>query len=197
LIFHGLSNIILDILNLREYFTNHLTISLVNLFSWFIVFWTFFNKVVKKKRELFPIYPPMLSSLFVLPHYNNKSTYICFNKFTRFRNFNLIPFRLRRRCVYEWIIFKHNHLINSPSFYQLFVYILGPTYSCWNTLHTKPFSTSVFIDLIWIFATTTKICTKGYFTLIYIKYVFTFIYFKPLCPPTHWYNIISMVKNKF
>jgi len=69
LIFHGLLNIIKDILNSREYFTNHLTISLVNLISWFFTFWAFLNKVVKKKRELFPIYLPILSSLFMLPYY--------------------------------------------------------------------------------------------------------------------------------
>ena len=42
-------------------------------------------------------------------------------------------------------------------------YILGPTNSWPIAVLTKPFSTSVFKVLIWILATTTKICTKGCF----------------------------------
>ena len=38
---------------------------------------------------------------------------------------------------------------------------LGPTDSWPIAVLTKPFSTSVFKVLIWILATTTKICTRG------------------------------------
>jgi len=38
---------------------------------------------------------------------------------------------------------------------------LGPTYPQANAVRVEPFSTSVFKDLTWIFATTTKICTNG------------------------------------
>jgi len=40
-------------------------------------------------------------------------------------------------------------------------YLLGSTNPCPTAVHTEPFSTSVFKALIWIFATTTKICTRG------------------------------------
>ena len=37
---------------------------------------------------------------------------------------------------------------------------LGSANPCPNAVHMEPFSTSVFKVLIWIFATTTKICTR-------------------------------------
>ena len=48
-----------------------------------------------------------------------------------------------------------------------FSYLLGSTNSRPIAVHVKPFSTSVFKVLIWIFATATKICTKGRFTPAY------------------------------
>ena len=56
----------------------------------------------------------------------------------------------------------------------------------------EPFSTSVFKDLIWIFATTTKICTNGCFTPAHADQVASLIYtsleksntYKPSRPPT-------------
>jgi len=37
----------------------------------------------------------------------------------------------------------------------------GPTHPCTIAVNTEPFPTSVFKVLIWILATTTKICTTG------------------------------------
>jgi len=39
-------------------------------------------------------------------------------------------------------------------------WFLGPTNPCSTAVHMEPFPTSVFKVLIWIFATTTKICTR-------------------------------------
>jgi len=47
--------------------------------------------------------------------------------------------------------------------------ILGSTNPCSITVHMEPFSTSVFKDLTWIFATTTKICTNVCFTENYFS----------------------------
>jgi hypothetical protein len=48
-------------------------------------------------------------------------------------------------------------------------YLLGPTNPCPIAVHTEPFSASVFKVLIWILATTTKICTRGCFIQIHIQ----------------------------
>ena len=50
-----------------------------------------------------------------------------------------------------------------------FPYLLGSTNPCPTAVHMEPFSTSVFKVLIWIFATTTKICTRGRFTQAHAK----------------------------
>ena len=42
-------------------------------------------------------------------------------------------------------------------------YLLGSTNPCPTAVHMEPCSTSVFKALVWIFATTTKICTDGRF----------------------------------
>ena len=52
-------------------------------------------------------------------------------------------------------------------------YALGSTNPCPTAVHTEPFSTSVFKVLIWIFATTTKICTRGCFTQTHVQGFFT------------------------
>ena len=47
----------------------------------------------------------------------------------------------------------------------------------------EPFPTSVFKVCVWIFATTTKICTKGCFTQAYV-----WAALQPSRPPTHKHN---------
>ena len=64
--------------------------------------------------------------------------------------------------------------------------ILGSTNPCSITVHMEPFSTSVFKDLTWIFATTTKICTNVCFTENYFsKASKLYFYLKTSRPPTH------------
>ena len=48
-----------------------------------------------------------------------------------------------------------------PLFRTDLSYLLGPTDPCSTAVHMEPCSTSVFKVLIWILATTTKICTRG------------------------------------
>jgi hypothetical protein len=50
-----------------------------------------------------------------------------------------------------------------------FPYLLGATNPCPIAVHMEPFSTSVFKVPIWIFATTTKICTNGRFIWAYAR----------------------------
>ncbi len=49
----------------------------------------------------------------------------------------------------------------APPFRTAFAHPLGPTDPCSTAVHMEPFSTSAFKALVWIFATTTKICTRG------------------------------------
>ena len=65
-----------------------------------------------------------------------------------FRNINRIPFRSAAR---------------KRTFTEL-TSLLGSTNPSPTAVHLEPFPTSVFKVLIWIFATTTKICTRGCFT---------------------------------
>ena len=58
------------------------------------------------------------------------------------------------------------------SFNTEFPYLLGSTNPCPIAVHMEPFSTSVFKVLNWIFATTTKICTRGRFNWIHIQILF-------------------------
>ena len=60
-----------------------------------------------------------------------------------------------------------------PHFNTELPYLLGLTNPWPNTVPMEPFSTSVFKVLIWIFATTTKICTRGCFTRDYSQSFFT------------------------
>jgi len=76
------------------------------------------------------------------------------------RNFDLVPFRscahfklLQRRKTLKKIVAPRLEERKLP-------HVLGPTDPCPTAVHMEPFSTSVFKDLIWIFATTTKICTR-------------------------------------
>ena len=50
-----------------------------------------------------------------------------------------------------------------------FPYLLGLTNPYPTAVHMEPFYTSVFKVLIWIFATTTKICTRDRFTQAHAK----------------------------
>ncbi len=49
----------------------------------------------------------------------------------------------------------------APPFRTAFAHPLGPTDPCSTAVHMEPFSYSAFKALVWIFATTTKICTRG------------------------------------
>ena len=49
----------------------------------------------------------------------------------------------------------------TPAFWMGFPDVLRLTDPCSTAVHMEPFSTSVIKVLIWIFATTTKICTGG------------------------------------
>ena len=62
---------------------------------------------------------------------------------TGYRNINLFPFWHRANRTYI----------------EEFPYVLGPSNPWPNTVLMEPFSTSAFKVLIWIIATTTKICT--------------------------------------
>ena len=68
-------------------------------------------------------------------------------------------------------------------YYKEFPYVLGSSNPWPNAVLMEPFSTSVFKVLIWIFATTTKICTKHRSSQIRIQAfctVFTPSYSLPL-----------------
>ena len=68
-----------------------------------------------------------------------------------FRNINLIPFR---GAIPQWWMDDGILLTALAS-------LLGSTHPWSITVPMEPFPTSVFKVLIWIFATTTKICTRG------------------------------------
>ncbi len=69
--------------------------------------------------------------------------------------------------------FDNRHHLANQSFQMEFSYLLGSTNSCTTNVHMKPFSTSVFKVRIWIFATTTKICTKDCSTQAHAKSFYT------------------------
>jgi hypothetical protein len=52
------------------------------------------------------------------------------------------------------------------------IYTLGSINSWSNTVLMKPFSTSVFKFLTWIFDTATKICTREYYTSTHVESFF-------------------------
>jgi hypothetical protein len=66
---------------------------------------------------------------------------------SRCRNINRLPFR----GIAWWIRY----------FKTEFPYLLGSTNPWPTAVHMEPFPTSVLKVLIWVFATTTKICTRG------------------------------------
>jgi hypothetical protein len=51
-------------------------------------------------------------------------------------------------------------------------YHLGSTNPCPSADYMEPFSTLVFKFLVWIFATTTKICSRGHFNWIHTQILF-------------------------
>ena len=57
----------------------------------------------------------------------------------------------------------------NQAFETEFPHLLGSTNPHPTAVHMEPFPTSVFKVLIWIFATITKICTKGRSTQDYSK----------------------------
>ena len=119
-------------------FTDHYTISPANQVPW--------CQVVNKKRELFPgLLPTYPSSVALLQIWTKSPEYprSCSGILTQF------PFN-------KWPMIGH--------FEKEFAYLLGSTNPCPTAVHIDPFSTSVFKVLIWIFATTTKICTRSHFT---------------------------------
>ena len=78
----------------------------------------------------------------------------------RFRNINLIPFWYR--------------VVKLPTYIMKgFPYILGSSNPWPIAVLMEPFSTSAFKVLIWIFATTTKICTRGSSTKAHAKGFYT------------------------
>ena len=97
-----------------------------------------YHAMVKKKRKLFRDYHIRLPPWFKLP-----SDY----QHSWFTNINAIPFRI------AWRGNRSLGLRELPCY-------LGSTHPCSTWVHMEPFPTSVFKDLIWIFATTTKICTS-------------------------------------
>ena len=98
---------------------------------------------VKKKRELFPGSLLASPSLVTLPYKNPHPS----------------------SGILTWCPFDRR---SNKTFKTEFPYLLGSTNPCPTAVHTEPFSTSVFKVLIWIFATTTKICTRGCFSQTYV-----------------------------
>jgi len=86
-----------------------------------------------------------------------------------FRNINRIPFRCPPVQVFQQL---------SGS--------LGSTHPGPTAVHPEPFPTSVFKVLIWIFATTTKICTIGRFRRNHLLSFFTTDAPSYYTCPTHW-----------
>ena len=121
---------------------------------------------VKKKRELFPGLRVNVSEVAcVATHYPRPGSGIL----TRF------PFDRRSMP-------KHTRFTTELP------YLLGSTNPCPIAVHMEPFSTSVFKVLIWIFATTTKICTRGCSTPGLRPKLRT----QPPRPPTHYaYDIYT------
>ena len=72
---------------------------------------------------------------------------------TSLRNINLIPFRLRRLTLH----------------FKRFRLVLGSSNPWPIAVLMEPFSTSAFKVLIWIIATTTKICTRNSSTKVHTK----------------------------
>ncbi len=64
---------------------------------------------------------------------------------------------------------RRRYILQQRTFRTAFAYHLGSTHPCPIDVHMEPFSTSVFKVLIWIFATTTKICTRDRFTQVYTQ----------------------------
>jgi len=120
--------------------------------------WPFVNK----KRKLFLGYPTTSRTL-CLRHRLEEYCYP--DSRSQLWNINHIPFRWKEEFDREDFL-RSAHLF---TIHTDFSHLLGPT-NPWSTaVLTKPFSTSVFKDLTWILATTTKICTMGCSTKIYIQ----------------------------
>lgn len=98
----------------------------------------------------------------------------------RFWNFNQIPFRVS--VCFLLLNFPNikkklekQNIYNTNLLHSHLTIPLGPTYPYTNTVDMEPFSTLVFKVLIWIIATTTKICTKSCFTHTHV-YALSHVY---------------------
>jgi len=97
---------------------------------------------VKKKRQLFPGLVLLLPGALASPPYTDEQGSGILTR---------LPF-------VEW---------RQVSFQAAFACLLGPTNPCPNAVHMETFPTSVLKDLTWVFATTTKICTRDCFMTDY------------------------------
>ena len=125
-------------------------------------------QVVNKKRELFPGLLLMSPSSVALPQIWTKRPRISGPKGPEYPRSGLgiltqFPFD-------KWPMIGH--------FETKFSYLLGLTNPYPTAVLMESFSTSIFKVLIWIFATTTKICTRGRFTQAHANH------HDLQCPPT-------------
>ena len=102
-----------------------------------------YKKTVNKKRKLFLGISPASSNIHALPLAHQLGHGIL----------TMFPFDRRSTRISSE---NNNVILHIPIGLP---YLLGAAHWCTNTVHIKPFSTSVFKVLIWIVATTTKICT--------------------------------------
>ena len=112
---------------------------------------------VKKKRNLFPgLLPPF-------------SEFTCVAALRKDVLWQTPPNPHPGSGILTWFPFDIWHKLFHPCPFETeFPYLLGSTHPCPTAVHMEPFSTSVFKVLIWIFATTTKICTRVCFIRIRI-----------------------------
>lgn len=116
------------------------------------------KRQVKKKRKLF-----------LGQWMTNHQVHICHQYHINHALNQVLEFKpnsLSGQCfAFTWNSKSHLKTIyNTNLLHSHWTIPLGPTYPCTNTVDKEPFSTLVFKVLIWIIATTTKICTKSCFT---------------------------------
>ena len=114
------------------------------------------GRPLTKKRELFRGPPPASPGAFALPRWRPSAGVGALSPWpgsgilARFPFDNGRAIDRVRECAPK-----------ARPFGTGFPYLLGPTDPCSSAVHMEPFSTSAFKVLVWIFATTTKICTRG------------------------------------
>jgi len=114
------------------------------------------NTAVSKKRESFPTPPPPSRGSCALPHQPRGARW----------NFGQLPFRPRRSTVYPASPRGGSSgRTRGPAGVAGCAPVSGrgsgPANSRTNAVHTKPFPASAPKGLAWVFATSTKICTRG------------------------------------